>query len=553
MQGWTTSGLGPAARSRMLLVAREDPVEGSGLFDAAAEPPVLKALLRISDAILRADYFEEVLEVIAEQALAALSAASLSVSRWDVRKGALRTLINVGDLAPGEQRWPTDEFYFVADDPHVTELLQHGRSYTNAIDEENCPPYCRRLLMELGKESELAVPVMCGDVMWGEIWAAGADGRRFDAGDARLLQAISAHTAVAIGRSELLSTVWGYALQDPLTGIANRRAIDQLLTEFDWVKASPAALVCDLDEFKLINDRDGHPAGDALLRGVATVLERLAGQIDGAVAARLGGDEFCVFLPDASLAAAQVFAEDATRAIRLVHPSISMSWGAAVAGPDVRDGPELLAAADAALLEAKRQGPARYSTGVSTPAVPGDAFLRDRRTESRRGAENLVGSIVRILQEQVDLTLPAALQVLAMQVQRAIDTAAWTISERSPDGAVLHTIRSVDSVLKEESGLAVLTDLGPLSYDLADFPASDRAVTEGSTFLAALGLEGSDPAEVALLSKLGYHAVLGVGVHVGERRYLLEFFTRGDHVELAEITPLIQVLAGYCVARTSLR
>ena len=549
MQGWTTSGLGPVARSRMLLVSREDPVEESGLFDAAAEPPVLKSLLRISDAILRADYFEEVLEVIAEQALIALSAASLSISRWDTRRDALQTLINGGDLAPGEQRWPQDEVYYIADDPLVTQLLQHGRSYTNAVDDENCPPDCKRLLLDLGKESELAVPVMCGETMWGEIWAAGADGRRFDAGDARLLQAISAHTAVAIGRSELLSTVWGYALQDPLTGIANRRAIDWLLTEFDWVNASPAALVCDLDEFKLINDRDGHAAGDALLRGVASVLERLAGKVDGAVAARLGGDEFCVFLPDASLAAAQVFADDATRAIRVVHPTVSLSWGAAVAGPDVRNGPELLAAADAALLEAKRQGPARYSTGTSAPAVPGDVFLRDRRTENRRSADQLAGSIVGVLQEQ-ELTLPEALQVLAMQVQRAIDTAAWTISELSTDGAVLRTIRSVDSVLKQESGLSVLTDLGPLSYGLADYPASARAVTESSTFVAAVGLDGSDPAEIALLSKLGYRAVLGVGVHAGDRRYLIEFFSHDGYVELAEIAPLVQVLVGYCVSRT---
>lgn len=152
----------------MLLVSREDPVEESGLFDAAAGPPVLKSLLRISDAILRADYFEEVLEVIAEQALIALSAASLSISRWDTRRDALQTLINVGDLAPGEQRWPQDEVYYIADDPLVTQLLQHGRSYTNAVDDENCPPDCKRLLLDLG-QSELAVPVMCGETMWGEI------------------------------------------------------------------------------------------------------------------------------------------------------------------------------------------------------------------------------------------------------------------------------------------------------------------------------------------------------------------------------------------------
>ena len=552
MQGWTESGLGPMARSRMLLVSREDPVEGSGLFDAASEPPVLKALLRISEAVLRADYFDEVLDVIAEQALTALNAASLSISRWDPQRGTLQTLINVGELAPDEQRWPRDEYYFVADDPLVTELLQNGRSYTNAVDDPDCPPDCSRLLLELGKECELAVPVMYGDSMWGEIWASGTAGRRFDGGDARLLQAISAHTAVAIGRSELLSTVWGYALLDPLTGIANRRAMDRLLDEIDWETATSAALVCDLDGFKQVNDRDGHPAGDALLRAVASVLERLTGEFDGAVAARLGGDEFCVFLPDATLTAAQVFADDATRVIReVVETEVSVSWGAAAAGPDIHNGQDLLAAADAALLEAKRHGPARFSTGMATTTVPRGTDRGGRRTGDRPGIDQLAGVIVEILQRQPQLTVPAALEILAMQVQQAINAAAWAISVRTDDGTALRTVCSVDSVLKQGSGLSVLTDLGPTVYELSDYPASARALAEGTTFVTAVGLEGSDHAEIELVEKLGYQAGLGVGVRAGSRRYLLEFFSHEGYAELAATAPHVQVLAAYCVSKAA--
>ncbi len=552
MQGWTASRLGPVARSRMLLVAREDPLEGSSLFDAAAEPPMLKALLRMSDAVLRADYFDDVLDVIAEQALSALNAASLSISRWDPQHGTLQTLINVGELAPDEQRWPRDEYYFVADDPLVTELLQNGRSYTNAVDDPDCPADCRRLLLELGKECELAVPVMYGHSMWGEIWASGTAGRRFDGGDARLLQAVSAHIAVAIGRAELLSTVWGYALQDPLTGIANRRAIDQLLAEIDWETATPVALACDLDGFKQINDRDGHPAGDALLRGVASVLERLTGEIDGAVAARMGGDEFCVFLPDATLAAAQVYADDATKVIRgVVDTGISLSWGAAAAGPDIRNGQDLLAAADAALLEAKRQGPATFSTGVATTAVPGGIDWGDRRTGDRGDIDQLAGIIVEIMERRTELTVPAALEILAMQVQQAINAAAWAISVRTDDGTALHTVLSLDSVLKQDSGLTVLTHLGPTVYELSDYPVSAKAVAEGTAFVTAVGLEGSDPAEIALLEELGYQAGLGVGVRAGERRYLLEFFSHEGYAELAATAPHVLVLAAYCVSRAT--
>ncbi|PRC46833.1 diguanylate cyclase, partial [Mycobacterium sp. ITM-2017-0098] len=264
----------------------------------------------------RAHYFDEVLEVIAEQARSALSAASMSICRWEPDRAALRVLVNVGDLAPHEYRWPQDDYYEVATFSNINTLLRHGVSYAFALDDDDCPPESREALTTLGKEAELAVPVMVGDAMWGVIWATGTGGRRFDSGDMQLLQAIAAHTAVAIGRSELLTTVWRYAFEDPLTGIANRRAIDQRLSEIDWGIGYPVALLCDLDGFKRINDRNGHPAGDQLLCDVARELDRLTAAIDGAFAGRLGGDEFCVLLPDATLASAQVFAIDATKAIR---------------------------------------------------------------------------------------------------------------------------------------------------------------------------------------------------------------------------------------------
>ena len=184
------------------------------------------ALLEISQAVQRAQYFDEALEVIAEQALLALDAASLSISRWERPDNVLRTLVNVGDLGPGEERWPENELYPVTDDQHVVELLQHGRPYISSIDDENVDPAAVAVLRRVNKESELAVAVMFDDTMWGELWATGAGGRRFGLDDIQLLQAIAAHVAVAIGRTELFSMVWRYAFEDPLTGLANRRKID---------------------------------------------------------------------------------------------------------------------------------------------------------------------------------------------------------------------------------------------------------------------------------------------------------------------------------------
>ena len=81
----------------------------------------------------------------------------------------------------------------------------------------------------------------------GELWATGAGGRRFGLDDIQLLQAIAAHVAVAIGRTELFSMVWRYAFEDPLTGLANRRKIDEWTVLDEGGQSRPAVLVCDVD------------------------------------------------------------------------------------------------------------------------------------------------------------------------------------------------------------------------------------------------------------------------------------------------------------------
>ena len=94
-----------------------------------------------------------------------------------------------------------------------------------------------------------------------------------------------------------------------------------------------------------------------------------------------------------------------------------------------------------------------------------------------------------------------------------------------------------------------MTDLGPEFYNLTDYPATVQALAEGTCFVAAIGLDDSDPAETALLAKLGYQAVLGIGLPAGQQCFLLEFYSHDGHQILAEIASLVKVLATYCVSR----
>jgi GGDEF domain-containing protein len=300
-----------------------------GPLDSAAGCDVraLRAVLHVSQAVLGARHFDDALEVIAEQSLTALQAASFSISRWDRPRGVLRTLINVGELGPGEQRWPQDEEYPLADYRYDMDLLRQGRPYVSSVDDE-ADPASVALLRRLEKESQLAVPVMYEGAMWGELWATGTHGRRFGPDDVRLLEAIAAQVSVAIGRAELFSEVSRYAYEDPLTRVANRRALDECLRGLEDHQANPTLLVCDVDGLKEVNDRDGHHAGDALLRGVAGVLSDVASEFRASLLARLGGDEFCVVLASNSLAEAERFACTASRQVaRELGPDISVCWG----------------------------------------------------------------------------------------------------------------------------------------------------------------------------------------------------------------------------------
>lgn len=159
------------------------------------------------------------------------------------------------------------------------------------------------------------------------------------------------------------------SIQDPLTGLLNRRQFDADLSQA-WSKAafakSPAAmLMLDVDSFKRYNDTYGHPAGDACLIQVAQVLADAADEHDG-VCARLGGEEFGLLLPGYSLLDAMAVAEALcaeVRARRIEHrasevgPHVTISVGVAQAWPHEGGGAQaLMVAADRALYRAKSDG-----------------------------------------------------------------------------------------------------------------------------------------------------------------------------------------------------
>jgi diguanylate cyclase (GGDEF)-like protein len=179
------------------------------------------------------------------------------------------------------------------------------------------------------------------------------------------------------------------ARTDPITGLLNRRGFDDQL-ELELARSSrlrtnSALLLCDLDRLKLVNDRFGHPAGDAALAAVAGTLLNGKGPLD--TAARIGGDEFALLLPGAS-------ASDATKLAALLGDAVSnlrdpdsdalsASFGVAEFPRDATTPTELLAKADASLYLAKHTR--RVAPRGNSPAIhPTSSRRRASPTESSR-------------------------------------------------------------------------------------------------------------------------------------------------------------------------
>ncbi len=182
----------------------------------------------------------------------------------------------------------------------------------------------------------------------------------------QLLQALANQVALSLANLRLRETLRAQSIIDPLTGLHNRRVIDE---RFDAAIRQARAnnrdlslLVLDIDLFKSFNDRFGHDCGDIALREVGALLRRSLRHDD--VVCRMGGEEFAILLPGTSLPEAEQVAEKlrvAVHSLRLQRNDqplarISVSAGIATLGKHGDNVSTLLRHADRALYRAKAAG-----------------------------------------------------------------------------------------------------------------------------------------------------------------------------------------------------
>jgi diguanylate cyclase (GGDEF)-like protein len=351
-------------------------------------------------------------------------------------------------------------------------------------------------------------------------------GKEFDRGQAELAALLSAHTAASLDAALALGRERRSAHTDPLTGLLNRRGLeDRLDRELEAAQAErlPLSLaVLDCDDFKDVNDRAGHEFGDALLREVGLVLRRACP--DSGSAARLGGDEFVVMLPETDAEAAY---EEVARIRRELDHGLAdagfplrMSAGISTYPYDGGGASQLLRAADQALYGAKAGGKNRAigfreivgGAGAPLPASDGPTLRRaGHAPDGSALADTMEASAAIWAEESVDAVLERLSKATAFVVGATATLISRVEGARLADTA-RHSLRDVD--LGEDT-----------SYTIADFPVTQEVLENACLKSISFLDEDLDSAEAFVLRELEMNAAILVPLVVNGRSWgLVEIY-----------------------------
>jgi len=217
----------------------------------------------------------------------------------------------------------------------------------------------------VGPGAELVIPLDAGaERMALLVLGSRISDKLYGRAESELAGTLSFAAAIALKNSELVEQLHSAATTDELTGLCNRRALEERLgAEISRSlrhQLHTSVLLLDLDRFKVVNDTMGHAAGDRLLVQVGQILRKQCRALD--VVGRLGGDEFLVILPMTKPAEAKVFVARVQSSLREIEKT-NPEFGACTLSMGIAESPRhgttvssVLAAADNALYRAKRGG-----------------------------------------------------------------------------------------------------------------------------------------------------------------------------------------------------
>ena len=267
--------------------------------------------------------------------------------------------INLDDIMDPSS--PEDEWG--SPTPAGTTLREAPIAVINNVFEDSRTLPFKDFLDTVSSQSMIAAPLLHENRLVGLLMVHQCDSvRTWDSSEIQLVAAIADQVAIAITHAHLFAQVKHQAITDGLTGLYNHIYFkNRLCEEIRLAKrknTSCSLLMIDLDKLKLINDKFGHPVGDAAIRQIGAILKTLLRS--GDTAARYGGEEFAIILPETSLLEAALIADRLCSQIRNTPVPglgrITTSIGVASYPKHAMEMAELIENADKALYVAKNSG-----------------------------------------------------------------------------------------------------------------------------------------------------------------------------------------------------
>jgi diguanylate cyclase (GGDEF)-like protein len=331
----------------------------------------------------------------------------------------------------------------------------------------------------------------------------------FDRGQGEIASLLAAHAAASLDAALALGRERRSAHTDTLTGLLNRRGLEERLDrELDSAQDDrrPVSLVVlDCDDFKDVNDRAGHELGDALLREIGLVLQRVCP--DTGSAARLGGDEFVVMLPgtdaDAAVEVADQLRRELDDGLDDAGFPLRLSAGLSTYPYDGGGASQLLRAADQALYQAKANGknhvvsfrdvvrgtkadaaaPVGIERGRGGSGVDGSVLVDTMDAAAAIWAEDSVDGVLERLSKSVTFVVGATGALISrVEGARLVD-------------AVRHSMRDID--LGEDT-----------AYLISDFPVTQEVLEKISVRSISFLDDDLDRAEAFVLRELRMNCAL---------------------------------------------
>ena len=505
-------------------------------------PDRLSALAR---ATRDAGDLDTLLDVVVEHVASELGADGSYVGRLDPRHGTVDILSRSGAFKTAAL-WGGRDSYPIADQSRAQAVSEEAQLWSGTLADD-LQPNDREMLLCTGQGSGVSVPIVVADRLWGVLFATRTSEDGYDEPALLMAALIGELLAAGISRVDDHRRLHALAYTDPLTRMANRRAVDEQLLAWagDAVSAPRLTVVlCDVNKLKVVNDRFGHPAGDRLLRQIGVLVSTSASRFPGALAGRIGGDEFLLAIPDAAPQDVDDEMGRLVQAAAQLGDGDGLSYG--VASRAELDRLELTPAERMrALLRLADAEQYRRKLAGSESTLPARARIPGSRRTARDFRE-LADAVDRLAQGII--ADPGAvgprLSRVAATVCATSNGAAWWVSTLDGD----HLVDRFCGTPRDEEtrdGEWQPTQLSSDGYRLSNFPASAEALRGGS--FAADALHGDD-AERRFLVQTGFRVVIAAGgVDRSGEAWLVEVFGDSLTPELHHAQALLMALTSFAL------